>query len=151
MAFDKYGERLNFYNGRFWAILPDNTVQQYYLSKAKYRFDRKLEKLNANYIHKHYNGLYLFLHPTDENDIDAGALFEYMRYTQEKKKMRFDRVFLNCVKTIYVCNYENNTIEPIVLPPNAENFLNTEAEYLRNCCDWKDGTALEMKRGDESF
>ena len=46
-------------------------------------------------IHKHYNGLYLFLHPTDENDIDAGALFEYMRYTQEKKKMRFDRVFLN--------------------------------------------------------
>lgn len=64
--------------------------------------------------------------------------------------MRFDRVFLNCVKTIYVCNYENNTIEPIVLPPNAENFLNTEAEYLRNCCDWKDGTALEMKRGDEN-
>ena len=108
LAFDKYGERLNFYNGRFWAILP-------------------------------------------ENDIDAGALFEYMRYTQEKKKMRFDQVFLNCVKTIYVCNYENNTIEPIVLPPNAENFLNTEAEYLRNCCDWKDGTALEMKRGDESF
>ena len=137
-------------DGRFWAILPDNTVQQDYLSKAKYRFDRKLEKLNANYIHKHYNGLYLFLHPTDENDIDAGALFEYMRYTQEKKKMRFDRVFLNCVKTIYVCNYENNTIEPIVLPPNAENFLNTEAEYLRNCCDWKDGTALEMKRGDEN-
>ena len=87
LAFDKYGD---------------------YLSKAKYRFDRKLEKLNANYIHKHYNGLYLFLHPTDENDIDAGALFEYMRYTQEKKKMRFDRVFLNCVKTIYVCNYENN-------------------------------------------
>ena len=94
--------------------------------------------------------MYLFLHPTDENDIDAGALFEYMRYTQEKKKMRFDRVFLNCVKTIYVCNYENNTIEPIVLPPNAENFLNTEAEYLRNCCDWKDGTALEMKRSDEN-
>ena len=38
--------------------------------------------------------------------------------------MRFDRVFfLNCVKTIYVCNYENNTIEPIVSPPNAENFF----------------------------
>lgn len=78
-------------------------------------------KLNANYIHKHYNGLYLFLHPTDENDIDAGALFEYMRYTQEKKNAIW-QVFLNCVKTIYVCNYENNTIEPIVLPPNAENF-----------------------------
>lgn len=69
--------------GRFCQIIP---CKEDYLSKAKYRFDRKLEKLNANYIHKRYNGLYLFLHPTDENDIDAGALFEYMRYTQEKKK-----------------------------------------------------------------
>lgn len=85
-AFEKYGGRLNFYNGRFWAILPDQEVQQDYLSKAKYRFDRKLEKLNTNYVHKRYNGLYLYLHPTGENDIDAGALFEYMRYTQETKK-----------------------------------------------------------------
>lgn len=143
-AFEKYGERLNFYNGRFWAILPDRTVHQDYLSKAKYRFDKKLEKLNRNYVHKRYNGLYLFLHPTDENDIDAGALFEYMRFTQENRKERFDWVFLNCVKTIYVCNYIANTIEPIVLPQNAENFLNTEAEYLRYCKDWEDGTALDL-------
>ena len=143
-AFDKYGNRLNFYNGRFWAILPDRAVQQDYLSKAKYRFDRKLEKLNTNYVQKRLNGLYLFLHPTDENDIDAGALFEYMRFTQEKKQKRFDRVFLNCVKTIYVCNYETDTIEPIVLPKNAENFLNTEAEYLRYCHDWENGMALDL-------
>ena len=143
-AFDKYGDRLNFYNGRFWAILPDRAVQQDYLSKAKYRFDRKLEKLNTNYVQKRLNGLYLFLHPTDENDIDAGALFEYMRFTQEKKQKRFDRVFLNCVKTIYVCTYENDTIEPIVLPKNAENFLNTEAEYLRYCHDWENGMALDL-------
>ena len=49
-------------------------------------------------------------------DIDAGALFEYMRFTQATSKKRFDWVFLNCVKKIYVCNYEANTIEPIVLP-----------------------------------
>ena len=55
-AFEKYGDRLNFYNGRFWAILPDRAVQQDYLSKAKYRFDRKLEKLNTNYVQKRYNG-----------------------------------------------------------------------------------------------
>ena len=143
-AFEKYGNRLNFYNGRFWAILPDCTVKQDYLSKAKYRFDRKLEKLNTNYVHKRYNGLYLFLHPTDENDIDPGALFECMRFTQETKKKRFDWVFLNCVKKIYVCNYGLNTIEPIVLPQNAENFLNTEAEYLRYYHDWEDGMALDM-------
>ena len=130
-AFEKYGDRLNFYNGRFWAILPDCAVHQDYLFKAKYRFDRKLEKLNTNYMHRRYNGLYLFLHPTDENDIDAGALFEYMRLTQETREKRFDWVFLNCVKTIYVCDYRTDTIEPIRLPQNAESFLSTEAEYLR--------------------
>lgn len=142
-AVAKYGDRLNFYNGRFWAILPDRNVKQDYLSKAKYRFDRKLEKLNTNYTHKKYNALYLYLHPTDESDIDAGALYEYMRFTQKPMKKHFDWVFLNCVSTIYVCDYRDNTIEPIVLPKNAENFLNTEAEYLRYCRDWQDGMAID--------
>ena len=140
-AFEKYGDRLNFYNGRFWAILPDCAVHQDYLFKAKYRFDRKLEKLNTNYMHRRYNGLYLFLHPTDENDIDAGALFEYMRLTQETREKRFDWVFLN---TIYVCDYRTDTIEPIRLPQNAESFLSTEAEYLRYCHDWEDGMVLDL-------
>ncbi|MCI5648741.1 MAG: hypothetical protein MR332_04800 [Fusicatenibacter sp.] len=142
-AFERYGDRLNFYNGRFWAILPDRTVKQDYLFKAKYRFDRKLEKLNTNYVHRGFNGLYLFLHPTDENDIDADALFEYMRVKQENKKKRFDWVFLNCVRTIYVCDYRTNTIEPIVLPQNAESFLNAEAEFLRSRRAWENGTALD--------
>ncbi|MEE1077448.1 MAG: hypothetical protein UIC64_00185 [Agathobacter sp.] len=43
---------------------------------------------------------YLFLHPTDENDIDAGALFEYMRFTQATSKKRFDWVFLECYERI---------------------------------------------------
>ena len=81
---------------------------------------------------------------TAENDIDAGALFEYMRLTQEARKKRFDWVFLNCVKTIYVCNYGTDTIEPIRLPQNAESFLNTEAEYLRYCHDWEDGMSLDL-------
>ena len=143
VAFEKYGERLNFYNGRFWAILPQQDVEQDYLSKAKYRFDRKLEKLNTNYVEKKYNGLYLFLHPSDEMDIDAEALFAYMRQRQEKTEKCFDWVFLNCQKTIYVCDFALNTIEPIVLPKNAENFLNLEAEYLRYCHEWVDGMALD--------
>ena len=143
-AFEKYGDRLNFYNGRFWAILPDCAVHQDYLFKAKYRFDRKLEKLNTNYMHRRYNGLYLFLHPTDENDSDAGARFEYMRLTQGTREKRFDWVFLNCVKTIYVCDYRTDTIEPIRLPQNAESFLSTEAEYLRYCHDWEDGMVLDL-------
>lgn len=142
-AFEKYGERLNFYNGRFWAILPDLEVQQDYLFKAKYRFDRKLEKLNTNYTYKKYNGLYLFLHPTEEHDIDVNALFAYMDTRQEKVEKRFDWVFLNCVKKIYVCDYGNHTMEEIILPKNAENFLNTEAEYLRYCHEWEDCMSLE--------
>lgn len=141
-AFEKYGERLNFYNGRFWAILPDTEVQQDYLFKAKYRFDRKLEKLNTNYTYKKYNGLYLFLHPTEENDIDVNALFAYMKDRQETVRKRFDRVFLNCVKKIYVCDYSRHTMDPIILPQNAEIFLNTEAEYLRSCRKWENGMSL---------
>lgn len=142
-AFQRYGERLHFYNGRFWAVLPGDELHQDYLSKAKYRFDRKLEKLNTNYQHRRFNGLYLFLHSADKNDIDAGRLFEYMRQRQEKESVRFDWVFLNCVKVIYVCDYGKNAVEPIVLPQNAENFLNTESEYLRYCGDWKNGVSLD--------
>ncbi len=146
-AMDKYGERLHFYNGRFWAVLPDSHVGQDYIAKAKYRFDRKLEKLNYNYQHKKYNGLYLFLHPTEESKIDVNQLFAYMGDKQEKEKHHFDWVFLNCVKTIYVCDYMKNIIEPIILPRNAENFLNTEAEYIRYCGDWTDGMSLDDVAG----
>lgn len=142
-AMERYGERLHFYNGRFWAVLPQKDSCQDYLAKAKYRFDRKLEKLNTNYQCKRYNGLYLFLHPAKESDIDAGQLFEYMRCRQKQQKRHFDWVFLDCRKVIYVCNYLKDIVEPIVLPQNAEEFLNTEAEYLRYCGVWEDGVSLD--------
>ncbi|MCM1107404.1 MAG: hypothetical protein NC355_10725 [Blautia sp.] len=146
-AIERYGGRLHFYNGRFWAVLPDPGLQQDYVSKAKYRFDRKLEKLNTNYRHMCYNGLYLFLHPNGESDIDAGQLFEYMRRQQESKKVRFDWIFLNCGKVIYICDYLHERIEPLVLPPNAENFLNMESESLRHSRDWEDGAPIETGGG----
>ena len=71
------------------------------------------------------------------------CLFESMGQRQKDIAQRFDWVFLNCVKVIYVCNYMDGTIEPIILPPNAENFLSTEAEYLRYCGEWEDGVSLE--------
>lgn len=87
--------------------------------------------------------MYLFLHPTDETTIDAQYLFEYMKQRQKNEKVQFDWVFLNCSKVIYVCNYKADTLESIVLPENAENFLNTEAEYLRYLKEWVDGAALD--------
>lgn len=171
-AFERYGDRLNFYNGRFWAVLPNDTTHQDYLCtdpckgnmplkqrtgraasredetslldyKAKYRFDKKLEKLNTNYRQKRYNGLYLFLHPMEEDTINTKHLFEYMEQRQKECAQHFDWVFLNCRKIIYVCNFLDSTIDPIILPPNAENFLYTEAEYLRYCQEWQDGTSLD--------
>lgn len=142
-ALEYYGDRLHFYNGRFWAVLPTDESNQDYAAKARYRFDRKLEKLNHNYRPMRYNGLYLFLHPAEGTDIDVEGLFQYMRGRQEKRKVRFDWVFLNCVKSIYVCNAEMDTVESIVLPKNAENFLNTESEYLRYCGEWADGASID--------
>lgn len=143
IAFEKYGGRLHFYNGRFWAVLPEKDVCQDCILKAKYRFDRKLEKLNTNYQHRRFSGLYLFLHPGKQQDIDTKELFYYMRCRQEHVKTGFDWVFLNCIHQIYVFNYMSNTIESIVLPQNAENFLNSEAEKLRHRSSWEDGAVLE--------
>lgn len=146
-AVERYGGRLNFYNGRFWAVLPDDMEHQDYLYKAQYRFDKKLEKLNTSYQQRRHNGLYLFLHPTDESAIDVNHLFQYMGERQEQCAQHFDWVFLNCEKVIYVCNYIENTIEPIVLPQNSADFLNTEAEYLRYCREWADGVSLDEENG----
>lgn len=146
-AIERYGDRLNFYNGRFWAVLPDDLEHQDYLYKAKYRFDKKLEKLNTSYQQRRHNGLYLFLHPRDGNDIDVGQLYEYMEERQSTCAQHFDWVFLNCRTVIYVCDYREHqqecSIEPIILPQNAADFLNTESEYLRYCGTWEDGVSLE--------
>lgn len=143
IALQRYGGRLHFYNGRFWAVLPDSSIRQDYISKAQYRFERKLEKLNTNYQHRRYNGLYLFLHPAGENDIDAGRLFEYMRQKQAEKARHFDLIFLNCVEVIYICDYRTDILQPIQLPQNSETFLNTETERLRQSSAWDNGTALD--------
>lgn len=142
-AMERYGERLNFYNGRFWAVLPDDMEHQDYLFKAKYRFDKKLGKLNTSYQQKRHNGLYLYLHPSDESDIDVQHLFEYMEEQQRHKEQHFDWVFLNCRKVIHICNYIDNTTEQIILPQNAADFLNTESEYLRYCGKWENGVSLD--------
>jgi len=66
-----------------------------------------------------------------------------MKKQHAKKEISFDWVFLNCVKVIYVCDFRNDKMEPIILPQNAENFLNNEAEYLRNLHEWRDGEVLD--------
>ena len=145
-AVERYGERLHFYNGRFWAVLPNPELEQDYIEKSMYRFHKKLEKLNTNYKKYSKNGLYLYVHPEEGQNVDAQILFQRMMDEQKEKKVQFDWVFLNCVKMIYVCDFKEKRLDKIVLPKNAENFLNTETEYLRYTHDWEDGVILEEEQ-----
>lgn len=142
-AFARYGDRLHFYNDRFWAVLPVQQSSQMDRFKAEYRFDRKLEKLNAHYQHRKRNGLYLYLHPTGENPIDAQRLFSYMKSSQSSAPVRFDLVFLNGRGVIYVCDFAQDTVTPIPYPENAAAFLDEEAERLRHLGPWENGTPLD--------
>ena len=141
---ERYGERLYFYNGRFWAVLPDENKEQDYIYKAEYRFREKLEKLNTNYQRRRYNGLYLFLHPLNEYEIDAGELFLTMQQIQENRSQKFHWVFLNCRSKIYICNYIEDVFREIELPQNSADFLNKETERLRQNIVWKNGASIEM-------
>ena len=141
-AVKRYGNRLHFYNERFWAVLPEYGSKQDNISKAKYRFEKKLEKLNTNYEQRSKNGLYLFLHPNENEYIDVRELFEYMKKVQNEKKVRFDFVFLNSEKEIVVCDFKKDAVNPIIIPKNARTFLNKEAESLRQSREWEDGMAL---------
>lgn len=145
MMVERYGERLHFYNGRFWAVLPDESKEQDYIFKAEYRFREKLEKLNTNYQRRRYNGLYLFLHPLNEYEIDAGELFLSMQQIQESRRQKFHWVFLNCRSKIYICNYITNAFQEIELPQNSADFLNKETERLRQNIIWKNGASIETK------
>lgn len=142
-AIEFYGDRLHFYNGRFWAVLDDEREPQDYLLKVQFRFDRKLEKLNINYARMKNNGIYIYVHPAKNEKVDAKKLYHYMKKEQSKKKYGFKWVFLNCIDKIYVFDFEEDSIERIDLPANAESLFNNETEKLRHSCLWKDGTRLE--------
>ncbi|MDD6212072.1 MAG: hypothetical protein PUB22_02835 [Clostridiales bacterium] len=149
-AFEHYGNRLYFYNDRFWAVLPQPGESPNYHDKAMHRFECKLKKLNTNYQHRLQNALYLFLHPAKEEDTKAAAftghiqnLYQEMKKRQSKEQVPFDWVFLDCRDVIFICCFSEDTVTPLYLPKNAELFLKTEAERLRYCSNWEDGAILD--------
>lgn len=147
-ALERYRGRLHFYNNRFWAILPAPEEEQDYLYKVKYRFDRKLEKLNTNYQVFSRNALYLFVHPEEKWETGEKQLFDYMKERQKDRKRKFDWVFLNCEDVIFVCDFRRNKLERIWLPQNAGDFLDSESEKLRHRSGWENGTILEQALGE---
>lgn len=142
-AIDFYGDRLHFYNGRFWAVLDAERKQQDYIEKVKYRFDKKLEKLNTNYLHMENNGIYIYVHPAKHEKVDAKKLFHYMNKEQSDKKYGFKYVFLNCIDILFVLDFEKESIEKIKLPENAAYLFDSETEKLRHTRTWEDGSCLK--------
>lgn len=142
-ALEFYGDRLYFYNDRFWAVLNDERQPQDYIEKVKFRFDKKLEKLNINYHHMENNGIYIYVHPAKDEKVDAKKLYHYFHKEQMNKKVSFKWVFLNCIDSIYILNFEQETIEKIEIPEKATYLFDTETEKLRHSCSWEDGSCLK--------
>ena len=141
---ERYGERLHFYNNRFWAILPEEGSEQDYVYKVEYRYRKKLEKLNSHFKRMGCNVLYLYVHPKEEKELDIPTMIDKLKAVQKQFEIGFDCVFLNCKEVIYILHFDTDTIEMIPLPENAAIFLFTESERLRNSCEWKDGDKFDV-------
>lgn len=147
-AFEKFGDRMYFYNGRFWALSPEEeNSSESYIVKAAFRFDKKLEKLCSNYNRYPMNGLYLFLHTGSETAEGIEEIFFLMKKAQENARYAFHLVFLCTDTALYVLDFESVKIETVNIPQTAADYLKAETERLRNSRLWENGTGIfELNR-----
>lgn len=142
-AFEHYGNRLHFYNGRFWAILPEEGSEQDYVYKTEYRYKKKLEKLNSNFTKYEHNALYLYVHPKEERELDIPEMIDRIKRLQGQFEVGFELVFLNCKEVIYLIHFDTDTIEMIPIPQNAQLFFMNESEKLRHSKEWNNGDRID--------
>ncbi len=143
-AFQKYGDRLYFYNGRLWALLNDENDPFGYQEKILTRFSRKLDKLNSHYLPCHFCALYLYTHaePTEE---EIKGLMGKMAKEQSRRENQFEFVFLDCGNRLYLLDFRQNSAKAIPLPEKALEFITAETEELYQTVDWHKGTAFEKR------
>ena len=149
-AQEKYAGKMYFYNGRLWALLNGEPGETPYQDKVQYRFERKLQKLNSNYIRCASNALYLYAHAQPETVFEVEAIMQRMKDRQDAEKTRFTKVFLDCGSIVYVLDFADERIEAIQIPDKARLFLEEKTEKLRHQQEWPDGAdfekALEMSK-----
>lgn len=138
-AFERFGDRLYFYNNRLWALLDDGTSQISREEKIRTRFLCKLRKLNKNYRQCKTNSLYLFTH-SEIGETDAKTIAKNLRSLQKNSTFRFDIVFLDCRSSVYVMDLRRGTMNTIPIPEKAAEFLNEKTEKLRHTMSDKPGT-----------
>jgi hypothetical protein len=141
-AFQKYGDRLYFYNNRLWALLNDENDPNDYKIKVLTRFKRKLDKLNSHYIPCGFCSLYLYAHaqPTKK---EIKELFSIMEDKQNRRKSQFEFVFLDCGNRIYLLDFIKSNVLEIPIPEKAQEFITAETEERYQTIDWDKGTAFE--------
>ncbi|HMM05079.1 MAG TPA: hypothetical protein PKD52_00170 [Clostridiales bacterium] len=141
VAFQKYGDRLYFYNGRLWALLNDENDPFGYQEKILTRFSRKLDKLNSHYHPCGFCALYLYTHaePTGE---EIQGLMEKMAQEQSRRESQFDTVFLDCGNRLFLLNFSTNRAGEIPLPDKALEFITAETDELYQTVLWDKGTVF---------
>lgn len=140
-ALARYGGRLYFYNGRMWAVTPEQNMapEGHFAHKTLCRFQAKLEKLNAHYQLMEQNALYLYVHSGNVTRSDIEDLFTSMRDLQARRAQGFQMVFLNCVNTLYALDFSAGRQRAVQMPEGALIFMQNETENLRHICPWQDG------------
>lgn len=141
-AFQRYGQRLYFYNDRLWALLDDGTSLITHKEKILTRFGSKLAKLNTNYRQCEINALYLFAH-VEIKKTEAETIAAKLSDIQKTKAHRFDIVFLDCKSAVYILNLTKHNVDTIPIPEKARIFLNNKTETLRRQFPNVTGTPYE--------
>ena len=128
----RYEGRLSFYNDRLWALLPDSRDKRTWEEKSLYRFMRKLEKLNKNFTVCQTNALYLYAHSCAEDIGSVRRLMKEMAAGQRSAEVKFDLVFLDCEKSIYILDFRSGGIAEMPAGEQAKKFLEQQTENIRN-------------------
>lgn len=137
-AFEKYGERLYFYNQRLWALLPDDNDEATAEAKILYRIACKTKKLNVNYQRCKVNALFLFTH-TELDKTEAEKIFRRLIEAESPNELHFDLIFLDCKTAIYLLDFGTGKLLQIPIPEKARRFLEDTTENLRHEREWQNG------------
>ena len=124
-------DRAEFFCGRLQAINTENGTHSY-VFKTLYRFDKKLYKLNTNYSLMKRNCFYIFLHKDNVVYSDIEYIFENIKVQQSRKKNKFNTVFLNCIETIYVLDFNLGIISTIMLSEIEQKKFAESTLRIRN-------------------
>lgn len=141
---EKYAGMLYFYNGRLWALLNGGPINMSYQEKVIFRFTRKLEKLNTNYEDFYKNALFLYAHTKNQTTDEVWEIMRKMKEIQNSKPRQFSLVFIDFKRSLYILDFEQDSVREISIPEEARVFMKEVTEKLRQGQNWNNGEIIEF-------